>query len=70
MKSVKYWDGRNYDKDEYSQNQSRWFLSALEMEVFVEIVKSTSIKQYIKSVGRGYEVIQQGDNLILGYSDD
>lgn len=40
------------------------------MEVFVEIVKSTSIKQYIKSVGRGYEVIQQGDNLILGYSDD
>ena len=49
------------------------FNKNFEKKIFGEIVRSVSTRMYIKSVvsdlGK-YEVIQQGDTPILGYSDD
>lgn len=49
------------------------FNKNFEKKIFGEIVRSVSTRMYIKSVvsdlGK-YEVIQQGDRPILGYSDD
>ena len=49
------------------------FNKNLEKKIFAEIVRSISTRKYIKSVVSDvgeYEVIQQGDTPILGYSND